>query len=260
LVSHKTTSIFAAPERKLFWSHVHKAISEGQEAVNTVTEKAADAADNAQKLANTAAGHAQTAAGHAQRLAGHAVNTGSAILNTQKCYGSAAEQKKFFDLFWAYFDKTTNNAAAPTNKMYITQAHWQYSATSIAVGTKELSCLIKDNQQSKINEKVAAQISKGSFKNLFILEVDNVCDHGPELAAALHSLAEKRLSTPQAKFDDSLPMLAEPHTTNVKAAAAFFLGGFILISATVVAVRKGFPGCRSSVAAHYGTAPMHGEE
>lgn len=228
----ETADMAAAPERRLWFHHITHVINKAGEAARAVHQGATTVVD-----------------------------VGKSLLNTHTCYGSEAEQRQFFDPFWKYFDDTTNKATPPTDKMYVTQAHWQYDGKTVALGTAKRSCIINDEKQSKMNENVAAQIHKGTHKNLFLLQVDNVCNHGPELAAALHSLAEKRLSTLQAKFDDSsLPILAQPHTTSFKAAAAFLLGGLGLVSAALVAVGRGLPGRRSSAAADFATVPSHGEE
>merc|ERR1712129_163790 len=112
-----------------------------------------------------------------------------------------------------------------------------------------------------MNEKVASEIRKGTCKNLFLLQVDNVCNHGLVLASVLRDLADKRLLNPQQRFDNSsIPLLTQPHTASLRAASALLLGGFGPVSTTAVALRRGFTGRRSSAVADFAIMPIHGEE
>lgn len=228
------TDMANAPDRELIWNHLshaaHQVADAGTHAANKVKEGGK-----------------------------HAYQKGKEAYSSVKDTCWAGDQQKFFDPFWCYFDQTANKNTPPLDKMYITQAHWQYDAKSIAIATARQSCIIYDEEHSKMNQKVADKISKNTYKNLAILQVDNVCDHGPALARALLSQAEKRLSNAQQKFDSSLPMLAEPRAPNFKTAIVFLVGGFGVVSAAIAVFRKGFPGCRSSAVADYGTVYNTGE-
>merc|ERR1719440_149287 len=72
--------------------------------------------------------------------------------------------------------------------LWMAQAHWQYDASSIVEGELELSCILKDESKSGVNEKLAHKISQGLFTHINLLEVDDVCGgHGPALLSALRS-------------------------------------------------------------------------
>jgi hypothetical protein len=67
------------------------------------------------------------------------------------------------------------------------QAHWQYDAAAIVAGTIRGSSIIQDQRRSRLNARLVEALRTGVLQNasLNLLEVDDVCDHGPQLAAAL---------------------------------------------------------------------------
>lgn len=102
------------------------------------------------------------------------------------CYGDDAQ--KAFDPFWAYMTKMSDGRGKQQSKLWMTQAHWQTDASSIAQGEVESSCLLKDESKSGVNEKLASKISSGLFPHINLLEVDDVCGgHGPDILKALRS-------------------------------------------------------------------------
>lgn len=104
------------------------------------------------------------------------------------CYGTGA-QKAFTDL-WTYMEKTCNTEEPPhadDGKLWTAQAHWQYDPSSISQGEMHHSCITADESAAGVNQQLAARIRSGSFKHLNFVEVDNVCDSGPELLQALRA-------------------------------------------------------------------------
>ena len=66
------------------------------------------------------------------------------------------------------------------------QALWQETAASVVVGAVRNSSLVLDERRSGLNALLAAEAAKGRWQhNVSLFEVNDVCDHGVELARAL---------------------------------------------------------------------------
>ena len=65
------------------------------------------------------------------------------------------------------------------------QALWEETAESVVLGTLKRSSLLADEVRSSLNAKLAAAVGAGRWGKINLLEVNNVCDGGPELLAAL---------------------------------------------------------------------------
>ena len=71
---------------------------------------------------------------------------------------------------------------------HFTQAQglWQESEASIAIGALRNSSLLLDQRRSGLNEILAREVASGRWRGAVnFLEVNDVCDHGAELAKAL---------------------------------------------------------------------------
>lgn len=102
------------------------------------------------------------------------------------CYG--ADANKSFDPFWAYITNNADGHGRNQPNLWMTQAHWQYDASSVVQGEFLHSCILLDESKAGVNQKLAQRIRRGEFPHINLLEVDNVCDgHGPELLNALRS-------------------------------------------------------------------------
>jgi hypothetical protein len=104
------------------------------------------------------------------------------------CHGSNSQQ--FFDALWDHVGKISDGRGKNQSDLWMAQAHWQYSASSIAQGTAMDSCILKDESEANVNSKLADKIVAGQFPHINFLEVDNVCDSdqsGMKLFAALRS-------------------------------------------------------------------------
>lgn len=67
-------------------------------------------------------------------------------------------------------------------------ANWQSSVESVIAGTLHNSSLLLDEERSQLNAWTAQTISQGTaWKFMNMVGVDNVCDHGPEIFAAMQS-------------------------------------------------------------------------
>jgi hypothetical protein len=79
------------------------------------------------------------------------------------------------------------NAAGPPSDGYLyqMQALWQESDQSVVLGELHLSSLLRDERRSRLNEQLVAAVKAKRWANINFLEVNNVCDVGLELFAAL---------------------------------------------------------------------------
>jgi hypothetical protein len=75
------------------------------------------------------------------------------------------------------------------------QAHWQYSAKSVASGVVLFSSILSDETRSSTNERILNELNHGRWgSNLNILELDNVCDQGKNIAEVLRQRDIKKAS------------------------------------------------------------------
>lgn len=72
------------------------------------------------------------------------------------------------------------------------QALWQEGTESVVIGTLRGSSLVIDEVKSGLNALIAGEVRKGRWANLNFLEVNDVCDGGPELLAALRARSPTR--------------------------------------------------------------------
>jgi hypothetical protein len=108
----------------------------------------------------------------------------------QYCEGPKVKAGAFADLF-AYMDRIASEPPAG-GELVITQAHWQDPHTTLIDGCAET--VLKMESASKLNAEVARRISAGQWPHLNLLEVDNVCDQGAELNAALRGQLARQLA------------------------------------------------------------------
>jgi hypothetical protein len=85
-----------------------------------------------------------------------------------------------------YFD-ATNKAGPKNGKMYTTQCIWQETPASVEVGELYASSLLKDEARSTLNALITQRIKSNGTdtSKIGMIEVNNVCDGGPALRAAL---------------------------------------------------------------------------
>ena len=119
------------------------------------------------------------------------------------------------------FDETPQEKYG--NKLWEWQAHWQYNTERIALAIADPrggnSCILKDEQEHGLNVKVAEKIASGACKHLNLVQVDDVCDAGPEIFEALrvlenisgHQPFERQTNRPREEFwqESYLPNLFE---------------------------------------------------
>jgi len=88
------------------------------------------------------------------------------------CLGNNSEVS--FDRFWAYMNRTY--AKDYTSKLWMIQAHWQYDNTSIIIGMRHGSSILKDTLESQIIDKFWGRVKTmhSSVQHNFV-EFDNIC-------------------------------------------------------------------------------------
>jgi len=91
-----------------------------------------------------------------------------------------------------YILDTTSSGHKTDKPLWNTQAHWQYNSDSVTRGLMRGSCLLQDNSKSKVNEEVLKNIKNGTYKHINIIGMDNVCEHGKDITAALEKLVASR--------------------------------------------------------------------
>ncbi|CAE7579732.1 mtnA [Symbiodinium sp. CCMP2456] len=83
----------------------------------------------------------------------------------------------------------------PADSFTELQALWQETPQSVAIGVAHFSSLLKDEEQSQLNALMVQKIRSGAFGHISLFEVNNVCDHGLEMVAALRFHLERSLTT-----------------------------------------------------------------
>lgn len=104
-------------------------------------------------------------------------------LKTYCCYG------KHKEIPWNHLTSYLNNtaASASTDALWMLQAHWQSDTASIPLGDLHRGSVLEDESKAGVNAWLAATLRARAlpYENLNIIEVDNVCDGGNDILAAL---------------------------------------------------------------------------
>ena len=101
------------------------------------------------------------------------------------CYGH--NKDKAWSKLEAYMAKAAVANPATNAHLRMQQAHWQSSSESVPLGLAHGSSVLQDEQKAGVNGWLAGQIKAKvlSTGSLNLLELDNVCDQGPAVFAAL---------------------------------------------------------------------------
>lgn len=123
----------------------------------------------------------------------------SAAQNATESLQSEAPEAKFsclggsdaaFSPLWTYMSGLCDQSDSPhkgQSTLWMAQAHWQYDTSSVVQGEAHNSCILEDESKAGVNKQIAERISQGHFQHLNLLEVDNVCDHGVDILAAMRA-------------------------------------------------------------------------
>ena len=91
------------------------------------------------------------------------------------------------------------SAAGPPadGRLYSHQALWQETDASVAIGVLHGSSLLEDERRSGLNAQLSERVADGSFdaKRANLVEVNNVCDGGAALLAALRAVKRSSLNS-----------------------------------------------------------------
>jgi hypothetical protein len=94
--------------------------------------------------------------------------------------------------------KDVSKRGSRGGRLYSMQALWQETKTTVELGLLDLSSLLIDEKNSKLNQQVADAVKQGPggmFPHINLLEVNNVCDGGKDLLAALREYAKEYAKT-----------------------------------------------------------------
>jgi len=101
---------------------------------------------------------------------------------TYKCYSDSSSKQRPLDEMWAYVKNVTELPPAP-DQLYSLQALWQETTDSVEIGVVEGGSLLKTEVWSNLNKLVLDRLDNFTYVNL--LEVNNLCDQGPNLLEKL---------------------------------------------------------------------------
>jgi len=136
-----------------------------------------------------AAPAAQVAGGATPRVAAEGSleaggNGHGALPHKYGCWETDSTKSLPLDRMFGYLDRTSQIGFRDEHFMQM-QALWQESTESVVIGTLRNSSLLTDEANSKLNQQLAAAVRQGRWATVSLLEVNNVCDGGTDLLAAL---------------------------------------------------------------------------
>jgi hypothetical protein len=106
-----------------------------------------------------------------------------------QCYTDSKHKDKPWETFTAYM-KTATVTTEKSANLRMVQAHWQSSTESVPLGLMHKSSVLLDEQRSKMNSWVVANIASYATEggSIGLVELDNVCDGGEEVMRALQAM------------------------------------------------------------------------
>lgn len=103
------------------------------------------------------------------------------------CYKDSSTKSLPVNRMLAYLQQVGAQGPPANGRLYTYQALWQEDTSSVVLGILHGSSLLLDEERSGLNSIVRSQILNGSYPSINFMEVNNVCNGGPELLAALRS-------------------------------------------------------------------------
>ena len=104
------------------------------------------------------------------------------------CYDGSDTVEYPLGRMMAYLDGVSSAGPAADGAPAQHQALWEETVASVVLGTLARSSLVKDENWSKLNSLVTAAVQEGRWKHINWLEVNDVCDGGEGLLAALKAM------------------------------------------------------------------------
>jgi len=133
----------------------------------------------------------------------HALAAGNVSSAVYRCYVGDDREAFPKQRMRSYLDATSQgfagSPAAATGQLWQMQALWQESAASVVLGTLSRSSLLGDEARSAWNADLAVDVAAGRWSAINLLEVNNVCDGGPQLLDALRAWWSAQRATASAQ-------------------------------------------------------------
>lgn len=103
------------------------------------------------------------------------------------CYADSSSNSYPLERMFSYLNNVSKAAAPSSGYLYSHQALWQETEASVAIGVTQLSSLLKDEERAKLNALLTERVTSGQWdvSTANLVELNNVCDGGPALLAAL---------------------------------------------------------------------------
>jgi hypothetical protein len=99
-----------------------------------------------------------------------------------------------WDHLKTYAKESTQNLPVTDGRLWMMQGHWQSTAETVILGTLHFSSLLRDESRSGVNLWLSETVGDFNFfKNLNLVEVDNICDYGLEIRDALLKRRDNQL-------------------------------------------------------------------
>ena len=107
------------------------------------------------------------------------------------CYADSRSKAFPLNRMFSYIANVTANAALPSKNLSTVQCLWQENAASVVIGTLHGSSLLQDESRSQLNAILRQRIENRVWNvtQIGIIEINNVCDGGPELLKAFREAA-----------------------------------------------------------------------
>ena len=102
------------------------------------------------------------------------------------CFADSSSKDYPLARFWDYYEAVLDGGPGDFGTL---QALWQEDADSVVVSGLHGATLLSEESRSGLNALVAARILETPGAPYGLVEVNNVCDSGPALLAALRSLS-----------------------------------------------------------------------
>jgi hypothetical protein len=152
---------------------------------------------------------------------------------SESCIGTPAERLGRYTAMHEYLSGRFNGDQFPLadGLLWSTQAHWQYSAASIATGLSRMSCILAEESASHINGLLAKDIAQGNYKRMNLVQMDYVCDSGKDAFKAMRDFAR---AYAKQKFSRAEEKYEVPH--DAWRARPCYARGFAILAAGAAAV------------------------
>ncbi|KAL1503614.1 hypothetical protein AB1Y20_012091 [Prymnesium parvum] len=111
----------------------------------------------------------------------------SSLPSFYNCHASSSSRDFPLNRMWSYLSDVSKAGPPADGLLYSHQALWQETDASVAVGVALFSSLLDDEKRSTLNSLLEQRVTqkKWDVTRANLIEVNNVCDGGTALLAAL---------------------------------------------------------------------------